>query len=930
MKSPSFSVFAGLLPLLLSASLLTACDDAGEVAVGDTVEQAETYLAEGDLDAAVIELKNALQRDAENPRARFLLGQIYLQRGNGLGAKKEFSRAASAGYSSDELQLQLARANLMIGEPKAVLAIVPEDLELDTRQARDLYIVRGEALMAERRIDEAVETFERVLKKEDLPRAHGDLARIAIHKGDSDEAKAQIAAALELEPNERQWIALKGELLLRERRYEEAKAVFEQFADTDKGFAEGQVGYVRALVGAGELDAAKAWVEELKRWAPADIRVSLLSALVDLEQGDFAAAKVAAARVLAHDDQNERARYVAGVAAYQTGEYEAANKHLTQYLLTGNPRDQRAIYYLGATKLRLGEPQDAYDVLRREPALESSAAGAALLAQAAVQSGDLETGLSLLERLAESRPEDARTQARLGLIRTAAGETDAGVEALENAVDQDPTLDAIAQRLVLEQIRAGKLDEALTGARQLTERYPDRAVGYILQGMVYLRRTGLGAADPYFRKAWEVEPGNPSAGLNLAQIEANAGNLEGAASILRRVIDTNPDSLQSLLFLADIEGKLGNPDRREKLLRDAVTADEALPQTRVLLARHLMQSNRPSEAIAVLQPVLKGSGQSPALLETAGIAYLMQGQPSRALVFLRQLKERQPDSVTPYFLSAQAHVALDQLEAARVALEHALEVDSDHFDSRKLLASVLQRSNRYPESLEQLKVAEEMRPTDAAIADLQARAQFVLNDPTGAIAAAERAQDLAPNTERAIALARFFWSAERRTEALATLEQWVENNQAATAAHLVLASFLFQMGDRQEALEHYEVVAEAAPNSASVQNDYAWALWKSGKPEDALSRAERAHELAPENPRVKDTLGVILLGSGDEERGLELVRAAATALPDSPSVQFHLASAYAQTGQRAEAMQLLTKLLEAGGNFDERQDAESLLESLRQ
>ena len=44
---------------------------------------------EGDANAAVIQLKNALQNDRDHVEARKLLGEIYLRMGNGPAAEKE-------------------------------------------------------------------------------------------------------------------------------------------------------------------------------------------------------------------------------------------------------------------------------------------------------------------------------------------------------------------------------------------------------------------------------------------------------------------------------------------------------------------------------------------------------------------------------------------------------------------------------------------------------------------------------------------------------------------------------------------------------------------------------------------------------------------------------------------------------------------------
>ena len=43
------------------------------------LERAQEYFDDGELDASIIELKTALQKDRKNAQARLLLGQVYLR-----------------------------------------------------------------------------------------------------------------------------------------------------------------------------------------------------------------------------------------------------------------------------------------------------------------------------------------------------------------------------------------------------------------------------------------------------------------------------------------------------------------------------------------------------------------------------------------------------------------------------------------------------------------------------------------------------------------------------------------------------------------------------------------------------------------------------------------------------------------------------------
>src|SRR5471032_3661434 len=78
--------------------------------------RARQYQQQGQDRAAVIELKNVLQKDPRHGEARTLLGQIYLDQGDVLSAEKELRRAQSLGVGRELILPALGRTLLLQGE----------------------------------------------------------------------------------------------------------------------------------------------------------------------------------------------------------------------------------------------------------------------------------------------------------------------------------------------------------------------------------------------------------------------------------------------------------------------------------------------------------------------------------------------------------------------------------------------------------------------------------------------------------------------------------------------------------------------------------------------------------------------------------------------------------------------------------------------
>ncbi len=69
---------ARLLVVLLLGLTQLGCSDHGEN-TGAPAEKAQAQAAQGKLSAAVIELKNALQKNPQDAQARFALAELYLK-----------------------------------------------------------------------------------------------------------------------------------------------------------------------------------------------------------------------------------------------------------------------------------------------------------------------------------------------------------------------------------------------------------------------------------------------------------------------------------------------------------------------------------------------------------------------------------------------------------------------------------------------------------------------------------------------------------------------------------------------------------------------------------------------------------------------------------------------------------------------------------
>src|SRR2546430_2464351 len=82
---------------------------------------AKQYISKNDSKAAIIQLKNALQKNPELAEGRFLLGTLLLSTGDAPGAEKELRKARELKYPADQVVPTLARSMIVLGKYKEVV-----------------------------------------------------------------------------------------------------------------------------------------------------------------------------------------------------------------------------------------------------------------------------------------------------------------------------------------------------------------------------------------------------------------------------------------------------------------------------------------------------------------------------------------------------------------------------------------------------------------------------------------------------------------------------------------------------------------------------------------------------------------------------------------------------------------------------------------
>ncbi len=926
MITRTYKRFFWMLPSLLSALLLVGCD--AFRSADERVARADERIAARDHRGAMIELKNALQDEPNHLVARLKLAEIELQLGDAVSADKDLRRAIELGASAEVTAPLMARTQLALGNARELLVQIDAGELVLPDSARALY--RGQSLLLLQQYEPAQASFEQVPEGDE----HRTMARIGVAEaltgqGKSDEALALLDELLKADPAAAQaWLtrgvirAKRGEFEAAEQDLQRAKSggtsdfTATQYVNLLAGIAEVQIAR-------GVPDQAKQTLAELAKIAPDAVVTRTLAARIALAKQDYATAIAELQRTLAAAPNLVSNRFLLGAAFLAQGNLRQAEQQLSQALQRA-PENLEARKLLAQTRLRLGRPDGAMQVLL--PVQESSddAELDALLGLAHLQQGQDARGVTFLERAVAAQPGNTGLKLDLAVAYLRSGQAEKALQ-LSSGIDR-ATADVRQMGLLIASLAAAKdMQHARQEIDRLLAARPRDPQVLNLAGAFFARQGEFDRARSLSQQAIDAKPNDVTAMLARARIESAAGQSNAAQSWLEKAIALDPKSVPAHMALADLALRRGDVSGATKVLEDLRKADASAVEVRLRLARLYLQQSKAEAAATVVDELATLGKDRPEILNSIGLLYLDAGRYDEALSRF-QAATAQDATTTEYWLNtARAQISLGNSSTAREALERALAVQPGWLPAVGVLAMLDVKEGRGAAALERVARLKAERAGDPAVVTLEGDVHMALRDYPKAASAYEAAAALKASSVLAMKMHRAR-QLGRLPNPLQPLESWLATHPADTTIRLVLAEGWQQAGDRRRAAAEYEIIDRSGSANPVVLNNLAW-LYHELNDSRAESVAKRAYDGAPAVPAIADTYGWILVRSGKAAEAVDVLKRAAGDGKD-PSIEYHYAVALIETGARQEGRQRLNDLLNRSSNFPEAAEARKLLDSV--
>lgn len=838
---------------------------------------AKVYQEQGQLRAAMLEAKNAIQLQPTAPQGYNALAKIYNQIGAYGATQALLDKVVE---KNPGVATELAYAYFSNKKYRTALNIIntypaASDNPDDAQRQASIVAMSNLALGDKEAYAKALADFER-LGGDPVEKNYIE-ANSALSQGKTEEAVKLLEAALAAAPESIKVLSLLGNVSLYMQQLTKAEDYLTKalglLPKTDIITIERTqvlTQLTETLIQQGRTSEAYTYQKILAEANPESnaAQQRFNEALEYFQQGKLAEAEKILGELREQFPQDKKTATLLGLVEYQKGSDQKASELFDEFIdpETATPT---LIQTAALVKYRSNKMDEAVELLKK--ATESQPNDAAILATYGLALLDRDQksseGAKALEKSLAMNPKQQRVRIALAKRYMALEQPEQAIGQLQKAYQEQP-LDVIIQQTYLKALfnndQAGKVKEEV---EQFKKQFPDNARGPFIEGWYELEQKNYAAAE----KAFEASV-------------AMTGNQE-----------------KHLAYsgLAQVYELQNQPQKAVTAWQSALEAQPGLTAAYGRWFGHMRQLNRQQQAVSFLKGLeAKATAWEPSVV----LAQLMVSEKNMpaAIEHIKLALERSKNAgnvkkiaASLYQTAGLEHRANNKLNEARA---HFLEAVKLYPDNADYLANLIQleiTAQNIPEAQKLLDQFAQTDENEGARLFLQGIIRFAEKNPDEGIKLFRMSWGLLQTDGVADAIFTHYQRSNQLELAKKFADEWAEKLPKSYRATLIKAMSAQSENNTDEALTWYEKTVELAPNMPAALNNLAW-IYYERKDERALDLAKRAYQYAPQSAAVADTYGWILVEKGQIKEGLEILEKALALAPEANDIKEHLETAKAR------------------------------------
>jgi tetratricopeptide (TPR) repeat protein len=543
-------------------------------------------------------------------------------------------------------------------------------------------VARGDQFVAARKYHDAAIEYKRALQKDPkLGPARMKLCDVYTQLGDDGNALGECVRGADLLRDDMNAQLKAGQLLLRARRYDDARARARKILDKNPKHLEAQLLFANALAGLNDLDGALKEVEQAVALDPrSGVSYAHLGTIL-LSKGKRDQAETAFRNATAMDPKSVLAKLALANFLWTTERTTEAETVLKEALAI-EPKNTVANRALAMLCLSSNRAAEAEPYLRAAAEASEGSGLRIVLADYYLYQHKTDDAVRVLREASKQPDGFAPAQTRLADIQYDQGRKNEAYDTinlvLKRFPNDAPALMAKARFLMGDGRRDlfarallahEEVDAAAQQAQWLQTSPSGKFEGLLLAGFVALARGDTPGATKLLEKALTADPTSMEALSGLVEIDLASGRASQAKARVQALIARDPKNSRAYMLSARVADIQRDKTGLEQSLRKAIEADPSALDAYQTLGRFYASENRLAEAEKEFDAVAARQPKSVAAQTMVAMVLQAQGKTAEARKRYEQILTIDPHA--PIAANNLAIIYLEQGGNLDVALQYA-------------------------------------------------------------------------------------------------------------------------------------------------------------------------------------------------------------------------------------------------------------------
>lgn len=880
----------------------TGCNDTDS---SELLTNAETNLKNGNVDTAIIELKNLIDDDYSLKRTHYLLGKIYFDKGIFHLAAENFNLAIKNGDQTEKTFLLLSESLLHLNDHQELDNLYKNNTIQKVNVLSELLSIMSISHYRNQDIDQANKFLSEAKKINDSG-LYFDLAYsyIMAHEEKFDIALDKLDGLSRTNSRNSDVWLLTAHINTILGNYEKATDSYSRALDIQPNNRFFKVFLAQSLINENKYENASVIVNELYKFAPSHAIINEMMAKIKYFEQKHDDAYSYAQSAVRLGSNNIGIYTILGITAFSRNDFESSYRYLKQVIsLYPNDTYLHKLYITSMFKvghidealLKINEldlSNEDYNNFATKMSIELSHIGRHSDAIKIANNADQDATLS--------------STLRISLLKLSNNDTN-GIKQLKHILSLKPEQPEANIGLVYYHITNGNIQQGEEILDAWIKNDDESVFPLLLKGYLLLLDKKYDSAISFYNRVLDIDPSNVSARLSIAQVNSSQGNHDIAYQSTLSLAKEHPDEFTIAMFLYRYGILTNNSITVVNFYKDKLSSPPNDLKPRIILARMYANINEPRKGIDLLDAI-PDIHQTVETMSLLTLFNYQLGNYRQALIHAKSALNFDKTDHVNYFRVIQLSELNENYSVGIKAASKAEELfpEKPYFS---LMKASLHQLNNQPKIAQKVlnNLPESIKDTSLFL-HIQSNIHQDNGKYNEAISTAIKRYNTNPNSIAAKDLVILYTLNKQYHQAIDFINERLKTNPDSEGALQLLLAQLQRKVDDINSIKTYQDILHNDPDNIIALNNIAWLYLGVDEITKACDAAKKAIAFAPDNPEVQDTFGYCLLKSGDFEASLEPLTSAYQNRKNKIIIALHYAESLIRNDDLVRAKRVLNSI----------------------